>query len=88
MVTNCSHENEYFRLSSIITLGYISQEITPKDLTTDEVDKILTGLLKNLNSEINKISSTELENTAIVALINYISFAKKNFSIKVNFIII
>lgn len=88
MVTNCSHENEYFRLSSIITLGYISQEITPKDLTTDEVDKILTGLLKNLNSEINKISSAELENTAIVALINYISFAKKNFSIKVNFIII
>jgi hypothetical protein len=88
LVTNCSHENEYFRLSSIITLGYISQEITPKDLTTDEVDKILTGLLKNLNSEINKISSTELENTAIVALINYISFAKKNFSIKVNFIII
>ena len=77
MVTNCSHENEYFRLSSIITLGYISQEITPKDLTTDEVDKILTGLLKNLNSEINKISSAELENTAIVALINYISFASK-----------
>ena len=85
-MTNCSHENEYYRLSSIITLGYISQEITSNDLISDEVDKILTGILKNLNSPNNKISSSELENTAIVALINYISFAKKNFSIKVNYL--
>ena len=85
-MTNCSHDNEYFRLSSIITLGYISQEIIAKDLVSDEVDKILTGILKNLNSANNKISSSELENTAIVALINYISFAKKNFSVAVHYI--
>lgn len=85
-MTNCSHDNEYYRLSSIITLGYISQEITSKDLISDDVDKILTGILKNLNSPNNKISSSELENTAIVALINYISFAKKNFSVAVCFI--
>jgi importin subunit beta-1 len=80
LVSNCSNENENFRLSSIITLGYISQEVSPKDLTTEEIDKILTGILKNLNSQNNKISSAELESTAIVALINYVSFAKKNFS--------
>ena len=85
-MTNCSHDNEYYRLSSIITLGYISQEITSKDLVSDDVDKILTGILKNLNSPNNKISSNELENTAIVALINYISFARKNFSVAVNYI--
>jgi hypothetical protein len=83
LVTNCSHENEYFRLSSIITLGYISQEITPKDLSSNEIDKILTGILKNLNSTSNKITTLDLESTSIVALINFISFAKKNFSVPV-----
>lgn len=81
LVKNCSNENENYRLSSIITLGYISQEITVQDLTSEEVDKILTGILQNLNSSSNHINSAELENTAIIALINYVSYAKKNFSI-------
>ena len=83
LISNCSNESEYFRMSSIITLGYISQEIQPKDLTTDEIDKILTGILKNLESPNNKVTSDELVRSSMISLTNYISFSKKNFSFSV-----
>ncbi len=64
-------------MSSIITIGYISQELVPGHLTSEEVDNILSALINNLTAD----TDMEIVSLAIVAFLNFLVFAKKNMEI-------
>jgi hypothetical protein len=40
-------------MSSILTIGYISQEITPNDLSSEEIDSIVLALMNNMRTDNN-----------------------------------
>jgi hypothetical protein len=61
-----------------MTIGYIAQEIQPGNLTTDEVDNILSALISNLELSLEK----EIVNLAITALVNFVVFATKNMQVE------
>ena len=63
--------------SSIVTIGYISQELSPGHLSVEQVDGVITSLIENLTQE----TDIEIISNAIVAFLNYLLFAKKNFEI-------
>ena len=65
------------RMSSIITIGYISQELVPGNLSSEEVDNILSALINNLAAD----TDMEIISLAIVAFLNFLVFAKKNMEI-------
>lgn len=77
LIQTSSHENPNFRMASIVTIGYISQELTPNHLSSQEVDDILSALIGNMKLD------TELEilSHAITAFLNFLIFAKKNMEI-------
>jgi len=80
LVETCRNENVNFQAAAIITLGYISQEINPNDFQVSDVDKILTALIGILKET---KASHEIIKTSLIAFVNYIDFAKKNFENKV-----
>ncbi len=73
------NENKNIKLASIITLGFIAQEITVNDLTDEEMCKILNAfhLLLNNTDDTDVISDT------LEALLNFIIFTKRFFESKV-----
>lgn len=64
-------------MSSIITIGYISQELVPGNLSSEEVDNILSALINNLTPE----TDLEIISLAIVAFLNFLVYSKKNMEI-------
>lgn len=83
LVATCSNSNQNFQTAAIMTLGYISQEITANEFNIADVDKILTALITILN---DKNAVKDVLKTTLIAFVNYISFAKKNFENTVNII--
>jgi hypothetical protein len=79
LITNTANENINFRISSIITLMYISQELENEDVfSKEEMDMIFSNLINNINSNVN----TNLNETAFKCLNSFISFGTNIFSIK------
>jgi hypothetical protein len=77
----CLHENRNFKLSSIITLNYISQEVQPKDLSEEEICCVLQSLYLLLDRE----SDEEILENSIKAMLDYIPYLRTNFQKRVNF---
>lgn len=73
------NENPYIQLASVLTLGYITQEITTRDLNDDHVCQILSAFYQILNFSTN----TELQAQTIISLLNFIPFTKRIFENKV-----
>lgn len=61
-------------MASIITIGYISQELVHGQLNSNQVDTILAALIYNLQMN----QEVELIKHAIIAFLNFLIFAKKN----------
>jgi len=64
-------------MSSIITIGYISQELVPGNLSSEDVDNILSALINNLTVD----TDLEIISLAIVAFLNFLVYSKKNMDI-------
>ncbi len=73
------NENKFIQLSSITTLGYISQEITVKDLNETQLGEILSALYEMLSKTVD----AELQDVSLTALLNFIPFTKRFFENKV-----
>ena len=82
LVNTCMHENLNFRLSSLETLGYICEEISPKGINYADVDKILSAVFNNISS--NDFIITQY---CLNTLLNVIPLAEKNFLNKVDIIL-
>jgi importin subunit beta-1 len=77
LIETSSNQDINIRMSSLITIGYISQELMPGHLSSEEVDAILCALINNLRADID----LEIISVAIVAFLNFIVFAKKNMEV-------
>ncbi len=64
-------------MSSIITIGYLSQELTPDQLSSTDVDMLLSGLINNMTVE----ADLEIAKHATIAFLNFLHFAHKNMSV-------
>ena len=64
-------------MASIVTIGYLSQELAPGQLASEEVDNLLSALINNLNVN----ADYEILSHAIIAFLNFMVFARKNFEI-------
>jgi hypothetical protein len=76
LVQTCSNENQNFQTAAIMTLGYISQEINVNEFNIQDVDKILSALILILK---DTKATYDVLKTTIIAFVNYICYAKKNF---------
>ena len=78
LIQTSANQDMNIRMSSIITIGYISQELVPGNLSSEEVDNILSALINNLTPE----TDLEIISLAIVAFLNFLVYSKKNKKIK------
>lgn len=74
------NENKFIQLASVTTLGYITQEISTRDLNDEQVCLILSAFYQILNVS----NDTELQGHTIVSLLYFIPFTKRIFENKVN----
>jgi hypothetical protein len=65
-------------MASIVTIGYISQELLPGQLSSDDVDKILSALIANMTLD----ADFEILSNATIAFLNFLIFARKNMEIE------
>ena len=65
-------------MASIVTIGYISQELSPGQLSTTDVDNILSALINNMTLE----SDLDILSHAVIAFLNFLIFARKNMEIE------
>ena len=77
LISTATHENLNYRLSSILTIGFISQEINPGNLTIEEVNNVLNVLTMNLNHQ-----SDEVVTETISSFLNFIIFANQNMNVE------
>jgi hypothetical protein len=73
------NENKNIQLASVTTLGYISQEVTTRDLNDESIGKVLSCFYTLLNNS----ADLELLEITLVALLNFIPFTKRFFENKV-----
>ncbi len=59
-----------------MTIGYISQEISPEHISVDDIDQILSQLTSNLNDP-----DLEIVKIAVCSLLNFIIYARKNMTV-------
>lgn len=76
LCTNSSHENQQIRLTSLMTIGYICEELQPEDLTQELKNQIMLALTNNISKE---ESAQEACRLAIKALLNSIPYTAANF---------
>lgn len=69
------NSNQFIQLASVTTLGYISTEITTKDLNDDNIAKILSCFHNLINSS----NDNELLEVTMNALLNFLPFTKRFF---------
>jgi hypothetical protein len=72
------HDNLNYRMSSIMTIGYIAQEISPSNLSTQDIDQCISVLIENL-----RFPELEIQRITATALINFINFANKSMNVEV-----
>ena len=75
-----SHEILNYKISSLITIGYIAQEVGPNALNCNEKTDMLNAVLNILNTETNK----EILKNATVSLQSLIIHARSNIEFDVN----
>lgn len=80
LISTSNHDNLNFRMASIMTIGYISQELSPGDISAQQIDEILTSLINNLNGS----SNSDITLHTIIAFLNFLIFGSKNMMIDVS----
>jgi len=75
-VSTCQNEDRNIQLSSIITLGYIAQEISIRDINEEQVNKCISAIYEKLDKSIDE----EILLEAIQAFLLFLPFAKMTFS--------
>ena len=73
--STAQHTNDNYKKSSIITIGYIAQDLKRTDLNQDQINKLLFALTRNLDVNNN----IEVFKCAITSFLNFLPFAKQNF---------
>ena len=73
---NASHESETVKLTSLTTIGYICEELSPEDLTRELKNQIMLALTNNIN---NDEANSEACRLAIRALLRSIPYTSVNF---------
>jgi importin subunit beta-1 len=63
-------------LTSLLTIGYICEELSPEDLTQDLKNQIMLALTNNISKEAENVEACRL---AIKALLNSIPYTAANF---------
>ena len=67
--------NNDYRISSIITIGYIAQDLKYNDLNQEQINKCLSAIVNNLNSNNN----IDVLKYTVTTFLYFLPFAKKNF---------
>ena len=75
LITNASGDNLHFRVSSLLTLGYILEGLQPGQVSKAVSDEVLTALSTNLLAEVQD----EVKLEAVKALGHALQFAAQNF---------
>lgn len=77
LCTNAQHTNQQVKAASLMTLGYICENIEPKDLS----DQLRSPIIQALTQTISKDEGNDFPNTTIAskALLRSINFADQNF---------
>ena len=78
LCTNSSHDNPQIRLTSLMTIGYMCEELSPEDLTQELKNQIMLALTNNISKEAENTEATRL---AIKALLNSIPYTTANFQV-------
>ncbi len=73
---NAFNENMNFRLASLETLGYICEELSSKSINQNDVELIISALIKNLQHE---SCDSQIAIICLTALLHSVSLAEKNF---------
>ena len=76
LVTNAGNTNPSYKQASIITLGYICEELDRSHLAKPQSDQILTAIVDNLSAE---LIDPEIKLDALKALTHALKFAGPNF---------
>ena len=79
LTNNAFNENINMKLSAIEALGYVCEELTPKTIDVNNVDKIMNALIQNLMKDGN---DKEVILQLLKALYYAIHLAQKNFENK------
>ena len=80
-VSTCQNEDRNIKLSSIITLGYIAQEMSNRDITEEQINKCISAIYQKLDND----NDEEILMEAIQAFLLFLPFAKLNFTNEVYF---
>jgi len=83
LYTNALDDSPLVRISSILTIGYISDEINPDLISNEQKNNFLFRILLNLNPE-----NEELINTALDALIKFLPMIRSNIEAEVKYFLI
>lgn len=75
-----NNENKFIQLASLTTIGYIAQEVSPRDLNENQLCAILSCLYEMLT----KTTDLELQEVTLGAMLNFIPFTKRFFEINVS----
>ena len=67
-------------MTSLTSLGYICEEINPRDLNDSTKNNVILALINNLSSDQNE-ESIKLCEMAIKALVHTIPYASQNFMV-------
>lgn len=76
LVTNAGNSNPSYKQASIITLGYICEELNRNHLAKQQSDQILTAIADNLSADMVDL---EIKVDALKALSYALKFAGPNF---------
>jgi len=77
LLSNIHHVPVLVKQSTLETLGYLCEELSPKVVDQGQVNKILTALIQGMNST---EKNNDVRLAAIRALYNALGFAQANFS--------
>jgi importin subunit beta-1 len=77
LLSNIHHVPAHIKQSTLETLGYLCEELSPKVVDQDQVNKILTVVIQGMNSS---EKNNDVRLAATRALHNALEFAQVNFS--------
>ena len=71
LCTNASNTEKQVRLTSLITIGYICEELSPSDLTQELKNAIMTALTNNISKDDADSEACRLAVSALLKSIPY-----------------
>jgi hypothetical protein len=84
IISAASHEHMNYRMSAILSIGYISQEVHSKNFSIEEINQCISALIENLN-----YPELEMQKTSAQSLIYFMGFTFRSMRVDAerNFIV-